>query len=130
MNSPSISTYRDLGVWQQAMALAADCYKAKSSFPQSEIYGMTSRIRRAATSVPANIAEGHGRETTGAYIQFLRISQGSLKEVETLVLLANSIEFLDKATTERLMGRCEDVGKPLRALIRVLQSKVRTGSDA
>lgn len=84
---------------------------------------MTSQIRRAATSVPANIAEGNGRETTGSYIQFLRISQGSLKELETLLLLANTVELLDKATSEKLVGMCENVGKPLRALIRVLQTK-------
>ena len=123
MNSSTVSSYRDLGVWQQAMALASYCYRVTASFPRSEIYGITSRIRRAATSVPANTAEGNGRETTGSYIQFLRISQGSLKELETLLPLANTVELLDKATSDRLVGMRENVGRPLRALIRVLQTK-------
>jgi four helix bundle protein len=123
VNSSTVVTYRDLGVWQQAMSLAAECYRVTKSFPRSEVYGITSQIRREATSVPANIAEGNGRETTGSYIQFLRISQGSLKELETLLLLANSVELLDTVTSERMVGSGENVGKPLRALIRVLQAK-------
>ena len=124
MNLPTVSSFRDLGVWQQAMSLAADCYRVTKAFPRSEVYGMISQIRRAATSVPANIAEGNGRETTGAYIQFLRISQGSLKELETLLLLANTVELLDKTTSESLVGKFENVGKSLPALIRVLQTKI------
>lgn len=105
------------------MALATNCYRATKSFPRDELYGMSSQIRRAATSIPANIAEGYGRETTAAYINFLRISQGSLKELETLLLLANSVDLLDKSACDRLVGECEDVGRPLRALIRALQAK-------
>ena len=106
------------------MALAASCYKATKSFPASEVYGMTSQIRRSAASIPANIAEGNGRENTGAYIHSLRIAQGSLKELETHVLLAETVELMQKPNAEQLLEACESVGKLLRALIRSLQEKL------
>jgi four helix bundle protein len=105
------------------MALAAKCYVATRKFPSSETYGLTSQIWRAAASVPANIAEGNGRETTGAYINSLRIAQGSLKELETHVLLANMVEMMDTITSDEILGACEQVGKPLRALSRALMDK-------
>ena len=119
----TVRSYRDLHVWKQAMALASHCYRTTQSFPKAETYGLTAQIRRAAASVPANIAEGYGRETTGAYVNSLRIAQGSLKEVETFVLLANDIEMLDKPACDLILDKCESVGKPLRALIRALQRK-------
>ena len=82
---------------------------------------MTSQIRRAAASVVANIAEGHGRETTGAFVQFLRISQGSLKELETFLELAARVGLSLRERIAPLMDRCESVGKMLRALVRSLQ---------
>ena len=84
---------------------------------------MTAQIRRAAASIPANIAEGNGREHTGSYVQFLRVSQGSLKELETHVLLAQTVELMNKADAEQILGMSEQVGKLLRALIRVLQNR-------
>lgn len=78
-----IKSYRDLTVWQHAMDLAESLYRVTSPFPKEEMFGLTSQIRRAAVSVAANIAEGHGRERTQSFIQFLRQSQGSLKELET-----------------------------------------------
>jgi four helix bundle protein len=77
----TISSFKDLKVWQQAMSLAEVCYLVTRSFPREEQFGLTTQIRRAASSVPANIAEGHGRENTGSFVQFLRIAQGSLKEL-------------------------------------------------
>ncbi len=79
----SIQSYRDLRVWQKGMDLAEICYLITREFPKEEMYTMTSQIRRAAASIPANIAEGYGREYRREYIQFLRIAQGSLKELET-----------------------------------------------
>ncbi|MEQ1714032.1 MAG: four helix bundle protein [Hyphomicrobium sp.] len=119
----SVQSYRDLIVWQKAMALAVDCYRRTRTFPSTEVYGLTSQIRRASSSIPANIAEGNGRESTGAYIHALRIAQGSLKELETHVLLANAVDLLDKDGADRLLGQCEEVGRMLRALIRTLQEK-------
>jgi four helix bundle protein len=118
-----VRSYRDLIVWQKAMALAALCYLKTRSLPAAEMYGMTSQIRRSAASVPANIAEGNGRETTGAYVNSLRIAQGSLKELETHVLLANTVDLMDKNASDEILDSSEQVGKLLRALIRALQEK-------
>ena len=74
--------YKDLIAWDQSMDLAVAVYAATKSWPKEELYGLTSQVRRAATSVPSNIAEGYGREIRGSYQQFLRIAQGSLKELE------------------------------------------------
>jgi four helix bundle protein len=79
MMAGKIQSYRDLEVWQQGMALAEVCYRITKTFPREEIYGMVSQIRRAAVSVPANIAEGYGRQYRNDYVRFLRIAQGSLK---------------------------------------------------
>ncbi len=118
-----VQSYRDLIVWQKAMALAATCYLETKPFPRSEVYGMTSQIRRSAASIPANIAEGNGRENTGSYIHALRISQGSLKELETHVLLANTVELMTKKSADELLAKCDEVGRLLRALIRSLQER-------
>jgi four helix bundle protein len=88
MLSGTINSYRDLRVWQDSMALAEACYRLTRGFPKDEMFGLTSQIRRSATSIPANIAEGHGRENTRSFIQFLRIAQGSVKELETHLLIA------------------------------------------
>lgn len=106
------------------MALAADCYLKTKRFPRTEAFGMTSQIRRAAASIPANIAEGNGRESTGAYINSLRISQGSLKELETHLMLANTVELMEKNNADELLVACDQVGRLLRALIRALQEKI------
>jgi four helix bundle protein len=119
----AIRSYRDLVVWQKAMALAALCYTKTRAFPRSEMFGMTSQIRRSAASIPANIAEGNGRENTGSYIHALRISQGSLKELETHVLLAQTVELMGQSDAEEILRLCEEVGKLLRPLIRSLQDK-------
>ena len=88
-----------------------------------ELFGLTSQIRRAAASIPANIAEGHGRESTGSFIQSLRIAQGSLKELETHLILGERVSILPKSDLEAMLGRCENLGKMVRALIRSLQDK-------
>ena len=121
----SIQSYRDLNVWQDAMNIAEASYKLTQPFPQSELYGLTTQIRRAAVSVAANIAEGHGRETSGAYIQFLRTAQGSLKELETHLLLARRLGLLDAGQSEPILDDCDKLGRMLRALIRAIQEKTR-----
>lgn len=107
-----------------AIELAVEAYKITGDFPRSELYGLTSQMRRAAGSVAANIAEGHGRETTAHFIQFLRFSQGSLKEFETHLIIANRVGFLEDHKFRELIDRSEDIGKMLRALIRSLQDKL------
>jgi four helix bundle protein len=103
--------------------LAVACYAATKNFPASEVYGMTSQIRRSSASVAANIAEGHGRESTGVFIQFLRIAQGSLKELETHVIISGRVGLMAETIVGRLLAQTEEVGKMLRSLIRSLQQK-------
>ena len=116
---PAVRSYQDLIVWQKSMALAAECYERT----RAETYGMTSQIRRSAASIPANIAEGNGRESTKVYIQLLRIAQGSLEELETHVLLAQTAKLMDQANKEILIDRCDEIGRLLRASIRSLQER-------
>lgn len=120
MREDSIQSYRDLRVWREAMQLAELAYRHTKEFPKDELFGLTAQIRRAAASVPANIAEGYGRENKGNYIQFLRIAQGSCKEVETHALLAERV--LDGVgSADSLLEQCDVVGKMLHGLIRSLQ---------
>jgi four helix bundle protein len=118
----AIRSYRDLRVWNEAMELAADCYQVTRTFPREEMFGMISQIRRAGASVPANIAEGYGRESTGNYVQFLRNAQGSLKELETHVLLAVKVSMTSRDNAAPLLDRAEIVGKMLRSLIRSVKN--------
>jgi len=120
---PQIKSYRDLRIWQDTMALAELCYRVTRSFPKDELFGLVSQIRRAAVSIPANIAEGHGRENTQSFIQYLRIAQGSLKELETHLLIAERVGAAEKGLIRMPLQECEAAGKMLRSLIRTLQQK-------
>jgi four helix bundle protein len=117
----SIQSYRDLRVWQEAMTLSVLAYQLSKVLPKDELFGMVSQIRRCSASVPANIAEGYGRENTVSYVQFLRIAQGSLKELETHVLLALRVELLTQPQIVPVLDQSEVVGKMLRSLIRSLE---------
>ncbi len=103
------------------MSLVEGCYRLTSTFPKAEIYGLTSQLRRAAVSIPANIAEGYGRDSKGSYVQFLRVSQGSLKELETHLLLAERLELTSPGPTAPLLTKCDEIGRMLRSLIRSLE---------
>jgi len=120
-----ITDYRNLDVWNEAMTLATDVYQVTKTFPKEEMFGMTSQMRRAAVSVGANIAEGFGRAQTRPFIQFLRIAQGSLKELETLTMLAERLTLLPGPKAATVMVRCERVGKMLVGLVRALENKDR-----
>lgn len=115
-----IRSYRDLLAWQHAMDLAVAIYKLTRVWPKEELYGLTSQARRAAASVAANIAEGYGRDNLGSYLQFLRIAQGSLKELETHVLIAQRIGIADPGAVSILLAQCDKTGKILGGLIRKL----------
>ncbi len=123
MNKTAIQSYRDLQVWQEGMNLAEACYRLTKGFPREEIYGMTSQIRRAAASIPANVAEGYGRKSRAEYIRFLYIAQGSLKELETHLLLSQRVELVAAQAINPILRQCESVGRLLTALIRALESK-------
>jgi four helix bundle protein len=112
-----IKSYRDLLVWQQAMHLAVETYRLTAHWPKEELYGLTSQARRAAASVAANIAEGYGRANRGSYVQFLRIAQGSLKELETHILLAVRVDICPETAASHVLNQSESVGKLLRLLI-------------
>ena len=119
----AIETHMDLDVWQLAISLAEDCYRLTARFPKDELYGMTSQIRRASVSVPANIAEGFGRDQTGAYIQFSRIAQGSARELETHLILAEKLALAAEIELRPLKEKCERVCKMPRAMIRSLETR-------
>ena len=115
-----MSSYQDLELWQEAMVLAEDAYHLTRGFPKSEAFGLTSQIRRAASSIPANVAEGWGREATGDYMRFLRIAQGSLKELETHLILSSRVGCCQEEDIAPAMGRCASVSRLLRGLLRAL----------
>jgi four helix bundle protein len=105
------------------MDLAVESYEVTKDFPREEVYGLISQIRRAASSVPANIAEGHGRNATGSYVQHLKIAQGSLKELETHFILSSRLGFVSHNRIKVVLTMSEEIGKMLRSLIRSLQEE-------
>jgi four helix bundle protein len=113
-----VSSYRDLKVWQEAMSLAVQAYEITAAFPREEIFGMASQIRRAATSVATSIAEGYGRNSSGSYVHFLKVSQGSLKELETLLLICDRVSLASSRQIARMLTLCDELGRMLRSLIR------------
>lgn len=125
-----IQSYPDLRVWQAGMDLAEDCYGLTQGFPREEIYGLTSQIRRAATSVPANIAEGYGRGGPKEFAQFLRISQGSLKELETHLLLARRMDFCAASAADGILEQTDQIGRMLYSLLRSAQDRATNGHPA
>ncbi len=104
------------------MTLAEHCYLLTREFPRDELYGMTSQIRRASASVPANIAEGYGRDSSGAYAQFLRHAQGSLKELETHLILCGRVGLLSAERVSPILERSDSIGRMLRSLIRTIET--------
>ena len=116
-----IKSYNDLIVWQKAIALVKDIYKVSQLFPKEEVYGLTSQIRRLSVSIPSNIAEGHARNTTGEYIQFLGIARGSLAELDTQIIIATSLDFLSKEQEKLLRDKTAEVNRLTNALIKSLR---------
>lgn len=104
------------------MDLAVDIYLATKAFPREEMFSMTTQMRRAASSIPANIAEGFGRDQRKPFVQFLRVAQGSLKELETHTLLAMRVGLLDERNAGLLSVRYEKLGKMMRSFIRSLEA--------
>ncbi|MBM3837522.1 MAG: four helix bundle protein [Verrucomicrobia bacterium] len=109
--------YRDLIAWQKGIDLVVAVYEATNQFPQREIYGLTSQVRRAAVSVPSNIAEGQGRRTPNEFVRGLRVAHGSLLESETQLIIAQRLGYLDNSQTESLLARTSEVGRVVNGLI-------------
>jgi four helix bundle protein len=121
-------SFRDLVVWQKAMEFATDVYRSTERFPQSEIYGLTGQLRRAAVGVASDIAEGKGRLSKKEFIQFLAKARGSLCEVDTQLEISNNLEFLSAVDFARLRAQSREIGRGLNALIRSLQRSLRAES--
>jgi len=118
-----IKTYRDLIVWQKSMVLVTKIYQITKSFPNNETYGLVSQIRRCAVSIPSNIAEGYGRNSTNDYVRFLCIAMGSLYELETQIEISLNLRYLNKTNFERLYESSREVERMLSSLIRKLDNK-------
>jgi four helix bundle protein len=118
-----IKSYRDLSVWQKAVDIVTEAYRLSETFPRSEDFGLRLQLRRAAISVPANIAEGHGRTGIGEYLHHLSIAHGSLAELETLLTVAGNLGYVKADTIESIGKQGEEVGRLLRALMRRLRDR-------
>lgn len=123
----TIRTFRDLIVWQKAMVLVTNVYRASSEFPKSEQYGLSSQLRRCAVSIPSNIAEGFGRDSTNDYLRFLSIANGSLYESQTQLEIARNLEFLNEQQFTQLFEQAREIERMLSSLIRKL--KEQSGKD-
>jgi four helix bundle protein len=118
-----LKNYRELKVWQRSYRLCLEIYKITKRFPNEERYGLTSQIRRAAVSVPSNIAEGYGRKTTPEYIRFLYIAYGSICELETQILLSGDLRYIETGKLEILQEGIGEVERMLKALTKSLERK-------
>ncbi len=114
--------YRKLSVWEKAHVLTVAIYQVTANFPKDELFGLTSQIRRASVSIPANIAEGCGREGTAELTRFLHIAQGSASELEYHLLLANDLKFLDSLAYEDLRFQLISVRRMLTTFIKKLKT--------
>jgi four helix bundle protein len=121
-----IRTHKDLEVWKQAMALAKGIYELTRDFPKEETYGLVSQIRRAAVSIPSNLAEGAARNSDKEFIRYLYVSLGSLAELETQLLLSKDLGY---AQNEEINERVERVRKLLLGLIKYLKGKAVTSKE-
>lgn len=118
-----IRNYRDLIVWQKAMDLVTAVYQVTATFPSDERFGLISQMRRAAVSIPSNIAEGQGRDSSQEFKHFLSISYGSLCELQTQLLLSERLSFLDVPTLQATLDRTDEVGRLLNGLSNSLAKK-------
>jgi four helix bundle protein len=118
-----VQDYRHLKVWEKAHQLTLAVYKATVPFPKDELYGLTSQIRRACTSIPANIAEGCGRDGDAEFARFLRIAMGSASELDYHLLLARDLGFLNEMVYEQLENELREVRRMLNVFIQKLKAK-------
>jgi len=125
-----IRSYKDFHVWQRGMALTSLVYQFSVDLPVDERYGLVSQMRRAAVSVPSNIAEGHQRTSTKDYLRFLSFASGSLAELETLVELASRLYSVRTTLFEELLRQADELGRMLRSLQQRLEEKLQPPSPA
>jgi four helix bundle protein len=116
-----VKRFNDLIVWQKSMTLVERIYQVTASFPKEEIYGLTSQIRRAAISIPSNIAEGQSRHSTKEFLRFLSIALGSRSEVETQLIIASRLKYLGSDMAIELTAQLDELGRLLRGLVNSLR---------
>jgi four helix bundle protein len=126
----SNAAYRKLETWQYAMTFVESCYKTTKRFPREEMYGLTSQLRRAAVSIPSNVAEGYYRRNTKVYANHVSIALGSHGEIETCIELAFRLGFLAKPEHEALETQIASVGRLLNALHQSLEERIRLDEAA
>jgi four helix bundle protein len=119
----AIKSYGDLQVWQKAMDLVVESYKIVNLLPKNEVYSLGTQIQRAAVSIPANIAEGHGREHLGDYLHHLSCANGSLMELETHFLIAKKLAYITDSHLGPLLNQSAEVGRMLAGLICKLKGR-------
>ena len=119
----SARNYRDLIAWQRAMDLVEQVYNVTRGFPKEEIYGLTSQIRRAAVSVPSNIAEGQGRTSDKEFQQFLSIAHGSVREVETQIMISQRLKYVSDDQTNSILDLAAETGRLIKGLMNSLKEK-------
>lgn len=115
-------SYREQFIWKRGIQLSVNCYKLTEHFPKSELYGLTSQIRRSAVSVPSNIAEGYGRKTKGEYVQFLHIALGSLRELDTQLIIAKEVGLTDAKLFITVMNEVEEMQKIMVSTLNKLKT--------
>lgn len=124
-----VRNYRDLIAWQKAMDLVDLIYQTTKGFPKDEMYGLTNQLRRAAVSIPSNIAEGQGRQTTPEFVRFLAIAHGSLREVETQVMIARRQGYLTAEQEEAMLNLSAETGRLIQGLMNKLSAKPAGPTD-
>lgn len=124
-----IESYKDLDAWKLSIRVTRFVYRASEKFPPDERFGLTSQIRRAAVSVPSNIAEGWGRGTTSDYARFLRMARGSLYEVETQCVVARELGFMSDEVFQSMDEVITECSKVLFGLLRSVERKITGGSN-
>lgn len=119
-----VRSYRDLQVWKKGMELVEAVYVVTQRFPGSELYGLTTQMRRAAISVPSNIAEGHSRSSTKEFLRYLSIALGSLAELETQLMLGRNLGYVSAEQLDPLLKQSEELGKMIRGLQKSLNRRL------
>jgi four helix bundle protein len=123
------SSFRDLRVWQDAFRLSVETYRVTAEFPKHEFYGLSQQMRRAAVSVPSNIAEGKGRRTNREFTQFLFNARGSLLELQTQVMIAQELQYVSESESRKLLDEATRVGRSLAGLINSIRCQNGFGAN-
>ena len=117
------ASFKDLRVWQESMKFVVDVYRTTAQFPRYELYGLSNQLRRAAVSVPCNIAEGKGHRSDREFGSYLLHARGSLLEVQTQIMIAKELQYISGAESKRILATADAIGRSLNSLINSLREK-------